>query len=146
MRDNQLNQEALNNPQPGDYWHEMFCPYFMVVNVDGPNITVLSCLGGPNSYSRKHELNASVDNGDGTWSFDYSKSMVVDREWIRRAVTYETIDGFVADVVRGGNKYSAVVKEWENYNIQRLIDELNKFGSKVTEHLLKKVELTADTQ
>ena len=41
------NHKALLNPQPGDYWHEMFCPYFIVVKVKGDDITVLSCLGGP---------------------------------------------------------------------------------------------------
>lgn len=132
---NTANEDAVANPQPGDYWHEMFCPYFLVVKVDGDEITVLSCLGGPSSFNRKDEINAKVDNQDGTWSFDYSKSMIVDRAWIRRTVKYGTIDGFVADVVRGGNKEEAV-KEWIRYRAEQLMSELKKLGPEVSKYLL----------
>ena len=108
------NNNAFLNPQPGDYWHEMFCPYFIVVNVKGDKYTVLSCLGGPDSYSRKDEPNARIDNKDGTWSFDYSKSMVVDREWLERTVKYRSISGFVADVVNS-EKTQSIVREWRSY-------------------------------
>lgn len=109
-----LNRRAVDDPQPGDYWHEMFCPYFVVVQVKGEEITVLSCLGGPSSFSRKEEPNAMINNHDGTWSFDYSKHMVVDRSWIKKAVTYDTIDGFCADVVRDSAKFRSVVDEWRD--------------------------------
>jgi hypothetical protein len=131
-----LNETALANPQPGDYWQEMFCPYFVVTAVAGDDITVLSCFGGPNSFSRKNETNAKVDNKDGTWSFDYSKHMVVDREWMRRAVRYESIDGFVADVIRN-DKFKTVVKEWKQFNAQRLLTELKALGPEVAELILK---------
>ena len=35
----ELNETALENPQPGDYWQEMFCPYFVVTAVNGDDIT-----------------------------------------------------------------------------------------------------------
>ena len=109
----QHNQEALNNPQPGDYWNEMFCPYFIVVDVKDLKYTVLSCMGGPDSYDRKDEPNAKIDIKDG-WGFDYSKSMVVDRAWIEKAVKYGNIEGFVADVVRS-DKTERIVQEWRNW-------------------------------
>jgi len=132
----ELNETALANPQPGDYWQEMFCPYFVVTAVNGDNITVLSCMGGPNSYNRKDEVNARIYNDDDTWSFDYSKHMVVDREWMRRAVRYERIDGFVADVIRN-DKSKILVKEWKQFHAQRLLTELKALGPEVAELMLK---------
>ena len=107
------NEYALANPQPGDYWNEMFCPYFVVVDVKGEAITVLSCLGGPDSYNRKDEPNAKIDMKD-SWGFDYSKSMVVDRKWMEKAVRYDTINGFVADVGRS-EKTMRIVTEWRDW-------------------------------
>jgi hypothetical protein len=48
------------------------------------------------------------------WRFDYSKSMVVDRAWIEKAVKYGNIEGFVADVVRT-EKTERIVQEWRNW-------------------------------
>jgi hypothetical protein len=127
------NEEALANPNPGDYWNEMFCPYFVVVDVKDDDITVLSCLGGPTSFNRKHELNARISIDTGHWGFDYSKSMVVDRAWIEKAVRYDTIDGFVADVVRS-EKTKKIVEEWREHRrlsmlkeIERLEEEYEQF-------------------
>ena len=111
---NQNNQRALDNPRPGDYWHERFSPYFVIVNQEGDQFRVLSCMGGPHHYLRKDELNARIEIDRDHWAFDYSKSMLVDREWIRRAVTYGSIDGFVADVVRT-EKTQLIVTEWRDW-------------------------------
>ena len=108
------NKEALENPQPGDYWHEMFCPYFVIVNKEGDKFRVLSCLGGPKSFTRKEEINARIEVDNGHWGFDYAKSMLVDHDWIRRTVTYESIDGFVADVVQS-EKSQRIAQEWRNW-------------------------------
>ena len=127
------NAEALANPKFGDYWHEMFCPYFFVVNVNGNDITVLSFLGGPHSHDRKDEPNARIDNKDNTWSVDPSKYMVVNREWIEKTVKYSSIDGFVADVVNS-QKTNAIANEWRDWKqkemrkeIDRLTDEWEHF-------------------
>ena len=127
------NQKALAFPQIGDYWHEMFCPYFVIVNKEGDQFRVLSCLGGPKSFTRKHELNAQIEVDSGHWGFDYSKSMLVDHEWIRRTVRYESIDGFVADVVQS-EKTARIVQEWREHKrltmleeIERLEEEYEKF-------------------
>ena len=127
------NQKALVNPQPGDNWHELFCPYFVIVNKEGDKFRVLSCLGGPESFTRKDELNARIEVDSGHWGFDYSKSMLVDHEWIRKTVTYESIDGFVADVVQS-EKTARMVQEWREHKrltmleeIERLEEEYEKF-------------------
>lgn len=127
------NQQALDNPTPGDYWHERFQPYFIVVDVDNDSYTVLSCLGGPNSFHRKDEINAKINIDADHWQFDYSKSMVVNHDWIKKTVTYGTIEGFAADVVNS-EKTQAVVAEWRDYmqkqlkvQIESLQDEWEKF-------------------
>ena len=125
QKQQQENIRGLTDPKIGDYWQEMFCPYFLVVDVRGDNITVLSCLGG--SYTRKHEPNAKIDLKDG-WTFDLSKSLVVNREWMTKAVKYESIDGFVADV-GNSEKTVNIAMEWRNHKqkqIRKQIEELEK--------------------
>ena len=113
------NKQALDNPQIGDYWHEMFCPYFVIVNREGKQYRVLSCLDHPKSFTGKEELNARIQVDSGHWAFDYSKSMLVDHDWIRRTVTYESIDGFVADVVNT-EKTQQIAQEWRKHFAQDL--------------------------
>jgi hypothetical protein len=101
------NADALENPRAGDYWNEMFCPYFLVVAVYGDNIQVLDALPGDNC--------AKVENSNDTWGFDYSKSIIVDRAWMKKRVTYSHIDGFVANVYRDGKNHLAAVEEWKEF-------------------------------
>jgi hypothetical protein len=136
MDQQELNEQALTDPHPGDYWHEMFCPYFLVVAVNGRKITVLSALGGPNSFDRKEEICALVDNGDGTWSWDVTKSIVVDHEWMKDTVMYKTISGFVADVVRN-DRHRAVAKEWIAYRVREMKKELDSLGPMAIECMLR---------
>ena len=119
------NHRALLNPSAGDYWQEMFCPYFIIVDADNKNdkFTVLSCMGGPDSFNRKHEPNARVNVDAGHWSFDYSKSMVVNRAWIERAVRYESIDGFVADVVQS-ERTRAIVQGWREHRRREMLEQI----------------------
>lgn len=122
------NYESLDNPKIGDYWQEMFCPYFLVVDVKDKDITVLSCLGGPNSFNRKHELNAKIELDKDHWTWDLSKSMVVDRNWIAKAVKYDSIEGFCADVVNS-EKTTRMAMEWRDWkqkNIRKQITDLEK--------------------
>ena len=122
------NYEALLNPQPGDYWNEMFCPYFVVVNIEGDQYRVLSCMGGPASYNRKDEINAKIEVDNGHWAFDYSKSMLVDRAWIEKAARYESIDGFVADVVRN-EKTERIAQEWRNWKQKEIRNQIKSLES-----------------
>lgn len=125
------NQNSLGCPRVGDYWNEMFCPYFLVVDVKGDDITVLSCLGGPNSFNRKHELNAKVEVKDG-WTFDLGKSMVVDRAWMTHAVKYDSIEGFVADV-SNSEKTVAIAMEWRDYKQKEILKEIAALEKKWSE-------------
>ena len=54
--------------------------------------------------------------------------MVVNREWMTKAVKYETIDGFVADV-GNSEKTVNIAMEWRNHKqkqIRKQIEELEK--------------------
>lgn len=78
-----ITQEAFDNPLPGDYWNEMFCPYFVVlkVNADG---TFIICE------------DRETKPGD-NWTWDLKKAKQVTKKYFDR-VRYDSIDGFVADV------------------------------------------------
>jgi len=117
------NEYALANPQPGDYWQERFCPYFVVVDVKGTDFIVLSCLGGPHSFARKDEPCAKIEVDACHWAFDYGKEITVDREWMRKAVRYESIDGFAADV-SNTEKTRRIVQEWREYKRQTMLKEI----------------------
>jgi hypothetical protein len=93
---------------------------------------VLSCLGGPKSFTRKDELNAQIEVDNGHWGFDYSKSMLVDHEWIRRTVTYESIDGFVADVVQS-EKTARIAEEWRKHQAQEIRREIENLQNRYEE-------------
>jgi hypothetical protein len=123
-----LNDTAMFLPEPGDYWHERFCPYFLVVasNPITNQYTILSCISEPK---------AKFDSDNG-WSFDYSKHQVVDHAWIKKHVTYSNIPGFVADVVRN-DKFKTIVKEWKQFHAQRLLKELKELGPEVSQMLLE---------
>ena len=122
------NYESLYNPRIGDYWQEMFCPYFLVVDVKEKDVTVLSCLGGPNSFTRKHELNAKIHLDRDHWTWDFSKSMVVDRNWIFKAVKYDSNEGFVADVWNSEKtvKIAMEWRDWKQKDIRKQIINLEK--------------------
>lgn len=124
-----INQEALDNPLPGDYWHEMLCPYFMVVHSDGDRITVLNCLD-------RHGISAWMKVDNEHWTFDVSKAIVVDKDWIRRMVRYDSLDGFVADAVRGRDKHLSIVNDWIQYRGKQLVKELQALGPEVSRQLL----------
>ena len=123
-----INEESLHNPRIGDYWQERFCPYFLVVDVKDKDVTVLSCLGGPNSFNRKHELYARIELDKDHWTWDLSKSMVVDRNWIFKAVKYDSGEGFVADVINSEKtvKMAMEWRDWKQKDIRKQIINLEK--------------------
>lgn len=125
-----LNQGAVDNPKPGDYWHEMFCPYFLVVRCQGNKVTVLSCI-------EKNDFNARIVYENGTWEFDLSKFMIVDREWIKEKVTYSHCKGFVADVINS-EKTQRIAKDWIQSRAQKLLEEFNNLGPEASKYLLQK--------
>ena len=119
----EANQKAFDNPRIGDYWSEHFCPYFIIVDINDDKYTVLSCLGGPHSFTRKDELNAKIEVDSGHWTFDLSKSMVVNRQWITKAVKYESIDSFVADVINT-EKTQNIVSEWREFKGKQILKQI----------------------
>lgn len=124
------NQEAMTDPQPGDYWHEMLCPYFMVTHVQGDRVTVLNCMD-------RHGISAWMKVDQDHWTFDVSKAIQVDRQWIADRVQYKSFnDGFVADVMRGREKHMAIVHDWITYRGKQLVRELQSLGPEVSRQLL----------
>ena len=123
-----LNETAMGLPESGDYWHERFCPYFLVVTSTPMKnqYTILSCISEPN---------AKISDKDG-WSFDYSNHQVVDHEWIVKKVTYSNTSGFVADVYRS-DKFKNIVNEWKQFHAQRLLNELKDLGPEVSQLILQ---------
>jgi hypothetical protein len=119
----EANQKAFANPRIGDYWHELFSPYFIIVDINNDKYTVLSCLGGFDSFTRKDEINARIEVDSDHWGFDYSKSMVVDYAWIKKAVKYESIDGFVADV-SNTEKTQTIVSEWREFKGKQILKQI----------------------
>ncbi|NCZ96525.1 hypothetical protein EBZ02_05100 [bacterium] len=51
--------------------------------------------------------------------------MTVDRGWIERAVRYESIDGFVADV-SNTEKTQRIVEEWRKYRANLIKQQITQ--------------------
>ena len=103
-----LNRDALMDPHIGDYWQEMYSPYFVIVDIKDDVYTILN-------FIKTSPISAYIDNGDNYGSIDFSKAMEVNKEWIEKTVKYSTMDKFVADVVRS-EKWSGIAQEWRIYN------------------------------
>ena len=100
--DNQIitNKEHEQNPQPGDYWHEIFSPYFIVVEYDKENDLVY--------YA--DEVVWMGNNG--TFVFDFSRVKRKPRRQLFTQVHYdskELKDIYVADCYP---KPKANLQEW----------------------------------
>jgi hypothetical protein len=81
-----LNRLCAEYPQEGDFWHEMFCPYFIVVAVDEKGILV---------------LHKTIPVGATHYRFDENHVKYMTREELMNAVTYKTMrDKFVATCYR----------------------------------------------
>lgn len=79
------NIHAYAMPKAGDYWNEMFIPYFVILEVrtDG---TLIVC-----------DETKEVDSNHWTWNLQKAKHVY--KDYMKR-VRYGSIDGFVADVYR----------------------------------------------
>lgn len=85
------NEARIATPRPGDYWHEMFCPYFVVVAVDGDDIVI---------------CDKTLDVDDSHWTWDLHRCRYATKAELRRRVTYETMpDKFVADCADGRHEW-----------------------------------------
>ena len=81
----ELNEQHVKKPRVGDFWHEMFFPYFLVVEVTKYGLIVL-------------DKTKEVDEHH--YTFDETKPRVMTKQELRNAVTYTTMrDKFVANVI-----------------------------------------------
>lgn len=94
---NKKNLKAYLDPLPGDYWNEMFVPYFVILEV-WENGNMIVC-----------DKRKDVDRSHWTW--DLSKAREVTKEYMEE-VRYQSIDGFVADVSRGRHHWA--VEAWKD--------------------------------
>jgi len=86
---NEINERHLADPQPGDFWHEMFSPYVVILARVETQLIV---------YRKRID----VPPNHWTWDTDSPSFMTLDE--LRKLVTYGTIPGFVADVTPGHHK------------------------------------------
>lgn len=85
IKQQELNEEHVKNPQIGDFWHEMFGPYFLVVGIVTSGVIVLDEII---FISKNH------------YKFDETKPKFISLESLKERVTYPTMrDKFVANVM-----------------------------------------------
>ena len=90
------SKEAFKNPLPGDYWAEMFSPYFVVLKKTDNN-TLIVC-------------DKTKPVGTTHWTWDLEKAIEVQMSYMFR-VKYDTIEGFCADVSKSPHRWA--VSAWE---------------------------------
>jgi len=90
------SEKRFKKPKPGDYWHEMFTPYFVVLAVK----PLIVC-------------DKTMERGDG-WYWDLSKAKEVSREWFEKRLTYSSpvMDGKL--VAHVSTKSKTVVEDWKS--------------------------------
>jgi hypothetical protein len=102
------NALHIEKPMPGDYWHEMFCPYHVVLAADDEYVTI---------------CDKKIDLKDG-WTFDLSETKQITHLEHRNIVTYTSMrDKFVADVVPN-SKLMPAVQEWRDNKREELLKQI----------------------
>lgn len=84
-----LNVKHEKSPQPGDYWHEMFSPYFIVIRHDKQTDTVFY-------------VDDKIYGDMNYFKFDFAKVKNLPRTELFKQVHYDSTcfdSAFVADVV-----------------------------------------------
>ncbi|ENB9667583.1 hypothetical protein ACNPNU_05190 [Pseudomonas shirazica] len=106
--DNQVNELHLRDPKPGDFWHERFCPYHIVLAVTPAGVVI---------------ADKTKPDGDSHYTFDLESAREITHEEHAKAVRYSSGSGFAADVVpvraalsarewkAAGSKYIAVAEQ-----------------------------------
>lgn len=106
--DNQVNELHLKDPKPGDFWHERFCPYHIVLAVTPAGVVI---------------ADKTKPDGDSHYTFDLESAREITHEEHAKAVRYSSGSGFAADVVpvraalsvrewkAAGSKYIAVAEQ-----------------------------------
>lgn len=94
--DNQVNELHLREPQPGDFWHERFCPYHIVLAVTPDGVVI---------------TDKTKPDGSSHYTFDLDAAKEITHEEHARVVRYSSGNGFAADVVPA--RAAGSVREWK---------------------------------
>lgn len=89
------NLEHATNPQPGDYWHEMFNPFCVILAVNGNNVTY---------------CDTTKDVGDG-WSWDLRFTTTQSIDLFRARISYTSSSEFWVSV--RPEAHTGAVKQWK---------------------------------
>lgn len=89
------SKDAFKNPLPGDYWNEMFCPYFVILSKTENTLIVCEDTKETDAHH---------------WTWDLEKAIEVPMEYMNR-VKYDSIDAFVADV--SSSRHLWAISAWQ---------------------------------
>jgi hypothetical protein len=106
------NQKHVDHPMVGDFWHEMFSPYHIVLAVTDTHVIICEKTKpvNPNGYT-----------------FDLTETRTVTHLEHRDIVTYSTMrDKFVADVVPNC-KMMPLIQEWRDKRKLAMMEEMKYF-------------------
>lgn len=98
-----LNLEYATNPQPGDYWEDMFCPVLLVLEVKNDKVTIVSKTKEVDQFH---------------WSWDFDKVQVLTVQELIDKLSYSYDSGAVAGKKvfwacgHRNTKHSEDVEEW----------------------------------
>lgn len=83
QRQDLYNVSHAEFPQVGDYWHERFSPYFVVLDVLDDHVVICD-----------KKMDVDINH----WCFDYREYKVITKQEMVKQIKYSTMDKFVADV------------------------------------------------
>lgn len=107
-----LNKKHIEDPQPGDFWHEMFSPYHVVLAVADNHVIICEKTKPTDAHH---------------YTFDLSETKTISHQEHRDLVTYKSMrDKFVADVVPN-SKLMPMVKEWRDAKFKEIQSQLQYF-------------------
>lgn len=92
MKNDDLEQKHIDNPQEGDYWHDFFCPILLVVEVLKNN-RIKIC---EDTIDHPTDKNAR--------KFNLKKVKAVPKSYLKQKLSYHTKKGgYWARVIPYGN-------------------------------------------
>jgi len=92
-----LEDRHARDPQPGDYWQEMFCPVCVVVSRDGDSVLVCRTVRWL---------------PDERWTWDLGQLACMSVEEFQRWLSYKTHPGYWARVLPGRMPWVAATTAW----------------------------------
>jgi hypothetical protein len=106
------NKKHVDKPQVGDFWHEMFSPYHIVLAVTDTHVII---------------CDKTVPAGSNHYTFDLTETKTVTLEEHKNIVTYQTMrDKFVADVVPK-SRMMPWIEEWRRKRKEAMMQEMEYF-------------------